>query len=58
MAADVEQMACRKGMMLLTCGPNGVRLVPPLIVTREQCQIALEILDEVIGEAEKKNKIG
>jgi len=58
MAADVEQIACRKGMMLLTCGPNGIRLVPPLIITREQCQIALEILNEVIGEAERKNKIG
>lgn len=58
MAADVEQITCRKGMMLLTCGPNGVRLVPPLIVTREQCQVALEILDEAISEAEMKNKIG
>ncbi len=58
MAADVEQMACKKGMMLLTCGPNGIRLVPPLIITREQCTIALEILDSVITEAEVKNKIG
>ncbi|HWO56386.1 MAG TPA: acetyl ornithine aminotransferase family protein [bacterium] len=57
-AADVEQMACRKGMMLLTCGPNGIRLVPPLVITREQCQVAIEILDDVIGEAERKHKIG
>ncbi len=47
----------KKGLMLLTCGPNGIRLVPPLIISRHQCQVGLEILDEVIGQVEKKFKI-
>jgi 4-aminobutyrate aminotransferase len=56
-AHDVEIGCFEKGLMLLTCGPNGIRLVPPLIITREQCTVALEILDEVITKIEKKHKI-
>jgi len=58
MADEVMMRAFEKGLMLLTCGPNGIRLVPPLIIERQHCQVALEILDEVIGKAEKKFKIG
>lgn len=54
---DVEMEAFKKGLMLLTCGPNGIRLVPPLVIDRNQCQIALEILDDVIGAVEKKHKV-
>jgi len=56
-AHDVEMEAFRKGLMLLTCGPNGIRLVPPLVIERQQCQVALEILDDVIGQVERKHKI-
>ncbi|GAB4322429.1 MAG: acetyl ornithine aminotransferase family protein [Candidatus Zixiibacteriota bacterium] len=56
-AHDVEIGCFEKGLMILTCGPNGVRLVPPLVVDRHECTVALEILDEVIGKVEKKHKI-
>jgi 4-aminobutyrate aminotransferase len=56
-AGDTMREAFKKGLMLLTCGPNGIRLVPPLVVNRGQCQIALEILDEVIGAVERRHKI-
>ena len=58
MPREVMTEAFQKGLMLLTCGPNGIRLVPPLVVDRHQCQIALEILDDVIGKVEKRHKIG
>ncbi len=57
LARDVMTEAYKKGLMILTCGPNGIRLVPPLVVDRHQCQLALEILDEVIGTVEKRHKI-
>ncbi len=57
LAREVMTEAYQKGLMILTCGPNGIRLVPPLVVDQHQCQIALEILDEVIGKAEKRHKI-
>jgi 4-aminobutyrate aminotransferase len=56
-AKEVMMAAFEKGLMLLTCGPNGIRLIPPLVVSRKQCQIALEILDEVIGKVERKLRI-
>jgi len=57
LADDIMMAAFRKGLMLLTCGPNGIRLVPPLVIDRHQCTLAIEILDKVIGDMEKKHKI-
>ena len=56
-ADRVMERAFEKGLMILTCGPNGIRLVPPLIVSRHECQVALEILDEAITKAEREFKI-
>ena len=45
-----------KGLLLLGAGRNAIRLSPPLVLTRDQADTALRILDEVIGEAEGKRK--
>jgi acetylornithine/N-succinyldiaminopimelate aminotransferase len=43
--------ACRqKGLLVGTAGEHVVRLLPPLIVTEEECRHALEILDDVLKE--------
>jgi 4-aminobutyrate aminotransferase-like enzyme len=38
--------------MLLTCGPYGnvIRWIPPLIVTQEQLDEALEIFEEAVAD--------
>jgi len=36
-----------KGLLVLTAGPNVVRLLPPLTVTKEELSIALEKIEEV-----------
>jgi 4-aminobutyrate aminotransferase len=46
----VLERAFHKGLLLLGCGENTVRFMPPLIVTREQAELAVEILDEVLSE--------
>ncbi|MEW5701056.1 MAG: acetyl ornithine aminotransferase family protein [Candidatus Zixiibacteriota bacterium] len=56
-ANDIMMKAFESGLMLLTCGPNGVRFIPPLVITRAQCEVALEILDKVIGTVERQHKI-
>jgi 4-aminobutyrate aminotransferase len=56
-AHDVMMKTFEMGLMLLTCGPNGIRLTPPLTITRAQCEVALEILDKVIGTVERQHKI-
>jgi 4-aminobutyrate aminotransferase len=44
------QRCFQKGFLVLGCGENSLRLMPPLIVNRDQADVALEILDEVFSE--------
>src|SRR5262245_16363657 len=49
---EIVQRAFRKGLLLLGCGENIIRLAPPLIVDREVGEFALNTLDEVLPEIE------
>ncbi|QYB01834.1 aminotransferase class III-fold pyridoxal phosphate-dependent enzyme [Rhodococcus sp. USK10] len=51
-AAAAQQLAAKKGLLLLTCGAhmNVVRMIPPLIVTADQIEDALKIWSEVLDE--------
>jgi len=42
--------AFRRGLLVLAAGANTVRLSPPLVITREQAQTAITILDEALTE--------
>jgi 4-aminobutyrate aminotransferase len=44
----VEVAAFERGLILLGAGPNTIRWSPPLIVTEENIDVALEIFDEAI----------
>jgi 4-aminobutyrate aminotransferase len=56
-AADAElrdkiEMACyQKGLIILGCGNNAIRWSPPLILTKENVDVALEIFDQAIAES-------
>jgi 4-aminobutyrate aminotransferase len=41
-----------KGLLLLNCGESAIRFCPPLIVTGEEADIAVEIFDSVLAELE------
>lgn len=41
-----------KGLLLLGCGKSAIRFCPPLVIDRDQIQIALQILTEVLVEIE------
>ncbi|HUJ79903.1 MAG TPA: acetyl ornithine aminotransferase family protein [Nitrospiria bacterium] len=45
----------QRGLLLLGCGRSVLRLVPPLIITRRQVDAAVTVLDEVIGEVERRS---
>jgi 4-aminobutyrate aminotransferase len=42
----IIQEAFRRGLVLIGCGKSTIRLAPPLVVDREDCDIAVRILDE------------
>lgn len=45
----VEMETFNRGVILLGCGPNSIRWSPPLILTRDNVDVALEIFDEAIA---------
>jgi 4-aminobutyrate aminotransferase len=44
----IVERAFERGVLFLGCGPNSIRLAPPLIVSKEQADIALDVLEECI----------
>ncbi|HEY1240483.1 MAG TPA: acetyl ornithine aminotransferase family protein [Bryobacteraceae bacterium] len=43
--------AFERGLLVLGAGDNTVRLSPPLVITRDQCDFAIETLEECLREA-------
>jgi len=46
-------MAFEKGVLFLGCGPSTVRIAPPLIATKDEAEVAMDILEESIAAVEK-----
>src|SRR5207249_7246241 len=44
----ILQEAYQRGLLLLGCGENSIRFCPPLIISREQVDGALSILDDCL----------
>jgi 4-aminobutyrate aminotransferase len=51
-ASRLEQVAFRKGLLVLGCGDQDLRISPPLLFREDQAQAALEILEEAVDEVE------
>ncbi len=52
----IETLAFERGLMMLGCGETSLRLSPPLIVSKEQATVALDILEEALSIAEKEHE--
>ncbi len=52
----VEMLAFERGLIVLGCGETSLRLSPPLIVSKEEATVALDILEEALTEAEKEHE--
>jgi 4-aminobutyrate aminotransferase len=44
----IVELAFERGLLFLGCGPNSIRIAPPLVVSKEQADIALDVLEECI----------
>ncbi len=47
------QRCFRRGLLLLGCGENTVRMIPPLVITREEIDRGLEIFEASLAEITK-----
>jgi 4-aminobutyrate aminotransferase len=50
----IETIAFERGLMILGCGENTLRLCPPLVIREEEAMVALDILEESLTIAEKE----
>jgi 4-aminobutyrate aminotransferase len=44
----IIERAFEHGVLFLGCGPSTIRLCPPLVVTKEEADVALDVLEECI----------
>ena len=47
-----------KGVLVLDAGRNVIRFLPPLVITKEQIDTVLSVLDSIIGEQENARTSG
>lgn len=53
-AAAVERAAFSRGLLVLGCGENAIRMSPPLVFREDQAKVALEVFEEAIAEVEAR----
>lgn len=49
----IVQSAFEHGVLFLGCGPSTIRIAPPLIVTKDEADIAMDVLEGAISTIEK-----
>jgi len=50
----IVDLAFERGLLFLGAGENSIRIAPPLVLTQEQADIAMDVLEECIGIVEKE----
>jgi 4-aminobutyrate aminotransferase len=45
-----------KGLLVLPCGESALRLSPPLVVTKKEAKLAVEILDDALSDLERRKR--
>jgi 4-aminobutyrate aminotransferase len=50
----VETLAFERGLVMLGCGANSLRLSPPLVVSKEEATVALDIFEDALTAVEKE----
>jgi len=48
----VVQRAFERGILFLGCGPSTIRIAPPLVVTKDEADVAMDALEESIVSVE------
>jgi 4-aminobutyrate aminotransferase len=49
----LEMLAFERGLLILGCGPNSIRLCPPLVITRDQADFAIDTLELCLHALER-----
>jgi 4-aminobutyrate aminotransferase len=55
MVNEILQRSWRRGVTVISCGTSTIRIAPPLIITEELVDSALDIILDVTRQVEKEN---
>ncbi len=45
----IIELAFERGILFLGCGPSTIRIAPPLVVSKDEADVAVDVLDECLG---------
>ena len=51
---EIMMRSWKRGVAVITCGTSTIRIAPPLIITRELVDSALDIIEDTVKEVEKE----
>jgi 4-aminobutyrate aminotransferase len=51
-ADAVEKASFRRGLLVLGCGDNAIRMSPPLVFREDQAHVALRVFEEAVADVE------
>jgi 4-aminobutyrate aminotransferase len=51
-ADAVEEASFRRGLLVLRCGDDAIRMSPPLVLREDQARVSLRVFDEAVAEVE------
>jgi len=54
---DILMDGIKNGLLMLYSGRTIIRLLPPLVMKKEQVSTAIEILDAILSEEEKRRNV-
>src|SRR5271169_6637330 len=49
----IIELAFERGILFLGCGPSTIRIAPPLVVSKDEADVAVDVLEECISLAGK-----
>jgi 4-aminobutyrate aminotransferase len=49
----IIELAFERGVLFLGCGPSTIRIAPPLVVSKDEADVAVDVLDECVALAGK-----
>jgi len=55
-ASEIMMRCWKRGVAVITCGVSTLRVAPPIIITRELVDAAMDIVEDVIKEVDKEKK--
>jgi 4-aminobutyrate aminotransferase len=51
---EIMMRSWKRGVAVITCGASTIRIAPPLVITRELVDSALDIVEDAVKEVEKE----